>query len=105
MKRYRITRIEVPTYPVLRLTFDDGLKGDLDLSSEIEHGPRYAPLKDEAYFRTVSVAEDGCSFGWRLDETFSEIDFGADGARIDIETAMVRERADRFRQKHSHAAE
>jgi len=105
MKRYRITSIEVPAYPVLRLTFEDGLSGDLDFSHDIERGPYYAPLKDEAYFRTVAVAEDGRSFGWRLDQIFAEIDFGADGARADIETAMVRERAERYRRTLAHAAE
>jgi hypothetical protein len=105
VKRYRITKIEVPSYPVVRLTFDDGLSGDLDMSRDIERGPYFEPLKDEVYFRTVAVADDGRSFGWRLDQTFSEIDFSADGARADIETALVRARAEEYRRKLIHAAE
>ena len=105
MKRYRITKIEVPAFPIVRLTFEDGLTGDLDLSRDLERGPSFEPLKDEAYFRTATIAADGRSFGRRLDQTFSEIDFGADGARADIETALVRERAERYRRKLAHAAE
>jgi hypothetical protein len=81
MRRYRTKNIEVPSFPVVRLTFDDGFIGDLDLSGELDRGPSFEPLKDETYFRTVAIADDGRSFGWRLDRLYSEIDFGADGAR------------------------
>ena len=105
MKRYRITSVIVPEYPVLRLTFDDGLVGDLDLSAYLERGSFYAPLKDEAFFRSVAMAEDGRSFGWRLDQLFSEIGFCADAARTDIETTLVVARADCYRRSLPHAAE
>ena len=105
MKRYRVTQIDVPAFPVLRLTFEDGLTGDLDLSTDVERGPLYEPLKDEAFFRSVAISDDGRSFGWRLDQAFSEIGFCADAARYDIETALVEARAERFRRKMLHAAE
>jgi hypothetical protein len=105
MKRYLIKSIDIPAYPVVRLTFDDGLVGDIDLAGDIQRGPIFAPLKDEATFRQVALAEDGRSFGWNLDEIGSEIDLGADAARADIETALVRARAERFRAQISHAAE
>jgi Protein of unknown function (DUF2442) len=105
MKRYRITRIDVPAYPVVRLIFDDGLTGDIDLGDDIRRGPMFAPLKDEAIFRQVALADDGRSFGWNLDEIGSEIDLGADAARADIETALVHARAERFKAQITHAAE
>jgi hypothetical protein len=105
MKRYRVIRIDVPAYPILRLTFEDGLTGDLDLARDIERGSPFEGLRDESFFRAVAIAEDGRSFGWRLDDLFNEIDFGADGARADIESALVQARAERHRRKLLHAAE
>jgi Protein of unknown function (DUF2442) len=105
MKCYRVTRIAIPAYPVIRLTFDDGLTGDIDLGADILRGPIFAPLKDEAIFRQVALADDGRSFGWNLDVIGSEIDLGADAARADIETALVIARAEKFRARTNHAAE
>ncbi len=105
MKRYQVIEVAVPEYPILRLTFKDGVTGDLDLSKDIARGPLFAPLKDEAIFREVAIAEDGRSFGWRLDEVGSEIDYGADAARADVETALVKKRAECYRARMQHAAE
>jgi hypothetical protein len=105
MKSYRVTEIMVPAYPVLRLTFEDGLTGDLDLSGDIDRGPVFEPLKDEAFFRSVTLAEDGRSFGWRLDQRGHEIDIGADSSRADIETSLVRQRAARYRARLPQTAE
>jgi hypothetical protein len=105
MKRYRITRLDILTYPVVRLTFDDGLVGNIDLGGDIQRGQIFAPLKDEATFRQVALADDGRSFGWNLDVIGSEIDLGADAARADIETALVIARAEKFRARTNHAAE
>ena len=63
-KTYRIKSVEVVRYPVLRVTFDDGLTSEYDLTDLIARGPVFAPLKDEAYFRTVAVGEHGHTFGW-----------------------------------------
>jgi Protein of unknown function (DUF2442) len=100
---YRIKSVEAIRYPVLRITFDDGLSGEYDLSTLIDAGPIFAPLKDEAYFRTVSVAPYGHSFGWNLDEVGHEIDFCPDATRIRIETQMVEELASRYRDRRSAA--
>ena len=100
---YRIKSVEAVRYPVLRITFDDGLGGEYDLSSLIDRGSIFAPLKDEAYFQTVSVAPYGGSFGWNLDETGHEIDFCPDATRIHIETQMVEELASRYRARRSAA--
>ena len=101
--KYRIKDVEVLDYPVLRVTFDDGLSGEYDLSDLIAHGPAFARLKDEAYFNTVSVGEHGHTFGWSLDDLGNEIDFCPDATRILIETQKVEELAERHRASRSAA--
>ena len=105
MTRYRLTNVLVPRRDTVRLTFSDGFEGDLDLSDYVRRGPYFAPLADEVFFRQVAIAENGRSFGWRLDRLGEEIDFGADAARADIETALVEQRAERFRRRQVDAAE
>jgi len=94
--RHRIAAVEALEYPTLRVTFDDGLDGILDLSDLIADGPAFAPLKNEAYFRTVAVGAHGWTFGWNLDEQGQEIDFCPDATRIRIETQIVEDLANRF---------
>jgi hypothetical protein len=100
---YRIKSVEVMRYPVLRVTFDDGLSGEFDLSELIEKGPAFARLKDEAYFNTVAIGEHGYTFGWNLDDVGHEIDFCPDATRIHIETHVVEELARRYRLSRSAA--
>jgi hypothetical protein len=103
MKRYAIKSIEALRYPILRITFEDGLTGELDLSDEISSGEAFAPLRDPEYFKRVAIAEGGRSFGWNLDAIGNEIDFCADSARIDIETKIVEEAAARYRGNRTAA--
>ena len=93
---YRIADVSVVRYPVLKVTFDDGLTGEYDLSEKIAKGPVFAPLKDEAYFAQVAVGEHGHTFGWKLDDPGHEIDFCPDATRIRIEEQKVNELADRY---------
>ena len=90
-KTHRIKSVEVVRYPVLRVTFDDGLSGEYDLTDLIADGPAFAPLKDEAYFRAVAVGAYGHTFGWNLDDVGNEIDFCPDSTRIQIEMQKVDE--------------
>lgn len=101
--KHRIKCAEAVRYPVLRITFDDGLSGEYDLTSVIETAPTFAPLRNEAYFRTVSVAPDGHTFGWNLDEFGHELDFCPDATRIHIETRIVEELASRYGSRRSAA--
>lgn len=103
--KYRIKDVEAVRYPVLRVTFDDGLTGEYDLTDLIANGPVFAPLKGEAYFQEVAVAPFGHSFGWNLDEIGREIDFCPDATRIRIETGIVEELASRYRDGRQSAAE
>lgn len=100
---YRITSAAAIRYPVLRITFDDGLTGEYDLTSLIDDGPIFAPLRDKNFFQSVAVAPDGHAFGWNLDRPGDEIDFCPDATRIRIETQNVEELAARFRERRPAA--
>jgi len=103
---YRIKSVEVVRYPVLRVTFDDGLSGEYDLTDMIAKGPAFAPLKDESYFKNVAnvaVGDHGHTFGWNLDDIGHEIDFCPDATRIRIETQKVEELAEHYRLSRSAA--
>jgi hypothetical protein len=100
---YRIKSVEAVRYPVLRVTFDDGLSGEYDLSDLIARGPAFARLKDEAYFKKVAVGEHGHTFGWNLDDIGNEIDFCPDTTRILIETQKAEEVAERYRLSQAAA--
>jgi uncharacterized protein DUF2442 len=101
--KYRIENVEAVRYPVLRVTFDDGLSGEFDLSDLIATGPAFKRLKDPSYFNTVAVGEHGHTFGWNLDELGHEIDFCPDATRILIETQKVEQLAEHHRSTLSAA--
>jgi hypothetical protein len=101
---YRIKSVEVPRYPVLRITFEDGLSGEIDMTQDIETGPIFAPLKDESYFRAVKVGDRGLTYGWNLDDPGHEIDFCPDSVRIRFESEIVEKLAEEYR-RHLVAAE
>ena len=50
----KVTDVEVMPPHGLRVTFDDGLVRDVDLSDEL-WGPLFEPLRDPAYFAQVVV--------------------------------------------------
>jgi len=99
----RIKSVEAVRYPVLRVTFDDGLSGEYDLTQSIGTGPIFAPLKDEPFFRDVGIADGGRSLGWKLDHPGGEIDLCPDATRICIDTRIVEELASRYRARRSAA--
>jgi hypothetical protein len=101
--KYKIKGVEAVRYPVLRVTFDDGLSGEYDLSDLIANGPAFAALKDEAFFKAVSVEEHGHTFGWNLCDIGNEIDFCPDATRILIETQLAERLAERYRSSRSAA--
>jgi hypothetical protein len=105
MKRYRVVSATSEKSPVVRLQFEDGLTGDVDLTPYLEKGGYYDLLRDPSAFSQVAIGMNGRCFGWRLDDVGNEIDFSADGARADIETALVEKRAERYRKTMRQAAE
>ena len=47
---------------VVHLEFDDGLEGDVDLSSYLGKGPIFAPLAELSYFKQFTL--EGGTLAW-----------------------------------------
>jgi uncharacterized protein DUF2442 len=60
----QVTGVEVTGDHSVRLTFDDGLVRDVDLSDLIGLGPMTEPLQDPAYFARVFVDPDMGTIAW-----------------------------------------
>ena len=54
----RPNKVEAISGLRLRIAYPDGVEGVIDLSREVGHGV-FAPLADEAFFRTVHIGEFG----------------------------------------------
>jgi len=104
MKLYKITKVEVPRHPVVRLTYDDGFSGEVDFADTVSRGGVMAGLADPALFRQVQIGEDGRSLGW-INPEGEEVDFCADALRFKAEEQVVRERAERYEASRTAAAE
>jgi hypothetical protein len=104
MKLYRITHVDVPRYPILRLTFDDGFAGEVDFSDTIAGAGVMALLQDPAVFARVEIGDGGRSLGW-VDAQGDDVDFCADALRFKVEEHVVRDRAARFAAGKTAAAE
>src|SRR5579859_7992659 len=73
----------LPNFRV-RLTYTDGFIGELDFWPHIEWGEAVAPLKDPELFRQAHVGSGGASLEW-IGPDGGQIDFDADGLRMDLE--------------------
>jgi hypothetical protein len=104
MKFHRITRVDVPRYPILRLTFDDGFAGEVDFSDTIAGAGVMTLLQDPAVFARVEIGDGGRSLGW-VDAQGEDIDFCADALRFKAEEHVVRDRGARFAASKAVAAE
>jgi hypothetical protein len=80
----RLTAVDPVIHGVLRLVWDDGYEGVLDLRPVIARGKILAPLQDAVLFAKVQLDPHGHSISWRGPDG-EEIDFGADGLRTDTE--------------------
>jgi Protein of unknown function (DUF2442) len=69
---------------VLKLSFQDGYEGVVDLRPLLAKGGVFKPLQDPALFARIKIDEFGHSVSW-LDDDGYEIDLGADGLRRDCE--------------------
>lgn len=54
----RPTTVEAMPKYRLRVSYPDGVEGVIDLSREVGHGV-FAPLADEAFFRSAHIGEFG----------------------------------------------
>jgi hypothetical protein len=57
-----VKSIEYREAYVYRVTFDDGLSGDVDFSEYLDLGPIFDPLRDPAYFRRARI--EGGTISW-----------------------------------------
>lgn len=76
----RITVAEPVMQGVLRLVWNDGYEGIVDLRGIIARGKIFEPIRDPDYFRQVRVERYGHHIYWGDDE-FTQIDFGCDRLR------------------------
>jgi len=90
----RIVRAEPVIHGVLKIVWDDGFEGVVDLRPTIRKGRIFTYLQSPDTFSRVEVAEYGHSIYW-TDEQGHEIDFGSDGLRQTAEKqAELHELAD-----------
>ena len=76
----RITVAEPVMQGVLKIAWNDGYEGIVDLRRIIARGKIFEPLRDHGYFRRVRVERYGHCIYWGDDE-FTQIDFGCDRLR------------------------
>jgi Protein of unknown function (DUF2442) len=76
----RILSAEPVVHGVLKLTWNDGYEGVVDLRGLIAKGKVFAPLSDPGYFKGVRVSEYGHSIYWGEPDN-EDVDFGADRLR------------------------
>ena len=55
---------------VVHIEFDDGLEGDVDLSSYLGKGPIFAPLAELSYFKQFTL--EGGTLAWPNGDSNSE---------------------------------
>ncbi len=76
----RIPSAEAVLPGVLKLTWNDGYAGIVDLRGRIAEGQVFAPIRNAEYFKTVRVSSYGHSIYWG-EEGNEEVDFGCDRLR------------------------
>jgi hypothetical protein len=104
MKFHRITRVDLPRCPILRLTFDDGFAGEVDFSETIAAGGVMTLSRDPAIFACAKIGDGGRSLGW-VDAQGDDVDFCADALRFKVEEQVVRDRAARFAARKTAVVE
>jgi hypothetical protein len=73
----RPTKVEALSGNRIRVTYPDGVAGEIDLSAMVGHGV-FAPLTDDAFFQTVHLGEYG-QIAWS-----EEIEICSDAAYLEI---------------------
>ena len=80
----RIRTAEPVIHGVLKIVWDDGFEGVVDLRPVIARGKIFDYLKKPENFRSLKIEEYGHSIGW-IDDNGNEIDFGSDNLRTKSE--------------------
>ncbi len=76
----RITSAEAVLPGVLKITWNDGYEGIVDLRGTIAHGEIFEPIRDPEHFKKVRVESYGHSVYWGEDGN-EEVDFSCDRLR------------------------
>ncbi len=80
----RIVSARPVIHGVLKIVWNDGYEGVVDLRPTIARGRIFTYLQNPKNFTKVRVGEYGHSIGWK-NEKGEEIDFGADSLRAKAE--------------------
>ena len=59
-----IIRVQLADGYILRLTFEDGMEGDVDISRLIDFTGVFSKLKDIAFFKSVSINAEFGTIVW-----------------------------------------
>lgn len=76
----RILSAEPVVHGVLKLTWNDGYEGVVDLRGIMARGKVFEPLSNPDYFKAVRVGEYGHSIYWGEPDN-EDVDFGAERLR------------------------
>ena len=76
----RITAAEAVLPGVLKIAWNDGYEGIVDLRGTIADGEIFEPIRDPEHFKDVRVEGYGHSIYWG-EEGDEEVDFGCDRLR------------------------
>jgi hypothetical protein len=76
----RIVAAEPVLHGVLKLTWNDGYEGLVDLRGTISDGDLFRDVREPSKFKQVQVADYGHYIYW-LDRSGQEVDFGSDRLR------------------------
>ena len=88
-----IVAVEVPRFPLVRLTYADGYTASLDFSEKFAWGEATRPLSDPVLFATAHVGSGESSLEW-IGPDGEEIDFCADALRFEAEALAARPAAE-----------
>ncbi len=80
----RMTSVEPVIFGVLKIAWNDGYEGVVDLRPVIAKGPIFEFIRDTENFKKVALEEYGHSIYW-IDEEGDTMDFGADSLRRDAQ--------------------
>lgn len=80
----RIEQAEHVIHGVLKIIWDDGYEGVVDLRPVIDRGKIFAFLQSSENFRKFTLAEYGRSIGW-VSDNGDEIDFDSHNLRMKSE--------------------
>jgi hypothetical protein len=81
----RIVSAEPVIHGVLKIVWNDGYEGVVDLRPIIDRGRIFKYLQNPKNFKKIKVSEYGHSVGW-INDKGEEIDFGADNLRLKAES-------------------